>query len=385
MKKPNGFIWITLGCIVKILAFLKGQKIIKKTKIVGPAITLSNHTSFFDFVYTTAVLYPRRTTYLAAKKMFYDPVLSIFLRLARAIPKSLLEPDPVATVKALKIIKQGGILSIFPEGQISASGVFLTPSFSIAKLIKKANVPVYSIKHYNAYFVNPPWTKKTFAGRIETSVDILFNMDQISTYSEQELYHQLCERLAHNPHTFNQTRKLSYRIGDLKGLDCLLYQCPKCQQEPLSIQDRTVTCRHCGHTATLDNYWQLGSSTIDEYYEKQRAYIQNNYIQDSRYHLEESVTLMSFHQNKLVAVGKGILTLSKEGYTYVGTILNKAETLHFNSKVIPSLPSDIGRNIQIYHHGQIYQFEFNNRIMPTKFVLFSEILYQDLNDEAKMI
>lgn len=379
MKRPNPFIWIPLGLIVKLLAFFKRQKVIKRTKIHGPAITLSNHTSFYDFIYTNAVLYPKRTTYLAAKKMFYDPVLGFFLRLAGAIPKALLEPDPVATAKALKIIKQGGILSIFPEGQISASGVFLNPSFSIAKLIKKANVPVYSIKHHNAYFVNPPWTKKTFAGRVETAIEPLFTTEQIATYSEQEIFDKLCERLAHNPHTYNQTKKYRYHVGDLAGLDCLLYQCPKCQNESLSVKHRTISCSHCGHQAMLDNYWNLGDSTIDEYYEKQRAFIKAAFESNVNFSLSSDVDLMSFYENKLVKVGTGHLTLSREGYHYVGTVLDKEETLHFNSKLIPSLPSDIGRNIQIYHHGQIYQFEFSSRIMPTKFVLLSEILYEELN------
>src|SRR3989339_115812 len=108
MKRPNIFLYSILGFLVKIFAYFKGQRITKKLKISGPAIILSNHTSFYDFIYTTAAMYPHRVSYLAANKMFYDPLLGFFLHLARAIPKSLFQSDPAATLKAFKILKRKG-------------------------------------------------------------------------------------------------------------------------------------------------------------------------------------------------------------------------------------------------------------------------------------
>ena len=135
MKRPNIFLYSTLGLLVKAIAVFKGQRITQKVKVNKPAIILSNHTSWFDFMYTTAAMYPHRVSYLAASKMFYDPSINIFLKMARAIPKSLFQPDPGATLKAFRILKKGGIISVFPEGQISPYGKSLTPSFSIAKFI----------------------------------------------------------------------------------------------------------------------------------------------------------------------------------------------------------------------------------------------------------
>ncbi len=73
MKKPNGCLFWPLGGLLKVYAFIKGQRIIKKDKIKGPAITLSNHTSFYDFIYTTTALYPKRMNYLAHTKCFLIP------------------------------------------------------------------------------------------------------------------------------------------------------------------------------------------------------------------------------------------------------------------------------------------------------------------------
>lgn len=78
MKRPNPFLNITLGFLIKIFAIIKGQSIIKKCKIKGPAIILSNHTSFYDFIYTSAAMYPKRISYLAAKKMFMSQQQNTF-------------------------------------------------------------------------------------------------------------------------------------------------------------------------------------------------------------------------------------------------------------------------------------------------------------------
>lgn len=379
MKRPNLFIWLPLGLLVKVFSFFKGQRVRKTVTIKGPAITLSNHTSFYDFLYTTSVIYPRRTNYLAAKKMFYDPLLGFFLRLARAIPKALLEPDPVATIQALKIIKKGGILSIFPEGQISASGVLLEPSFAIAKLIKKANVPVYLIKHYNVYFVNPPWTKKSFSGRINTEVKLLLSSEEIVKFSDQQIFERIYHELFHNPHQYNQIKKYAYHVGNIHGLEHLLYQCPQCGKDGLQVEKSTLNCPHCQHQATLNKWWQLGDSSVYEYHEFQRHYLEKQLSEQAEFKLSSAVTLQSFRGKKVVNVGRGHLKLSLNGYAYLGTIDDQNVELHFDPKRIPSLPSDIGQNVQIYKNGQLYQFVFTDKIMPTKFVLLSEIIYKKLN------
>jgi hypothetical protein len=47
----------------------------------------------------------------------------------------------------------------------------------------------------------------------------------------------------------------------------------------------------------------------------------------------------------------------------------------------PALPSDIGRNVQIYEGDTIYQFEMDTRWMPTKMVHAGEYLYLKLKAE----
>lgn len=376
MKKPNIILFIILGFLLKIFSFFKGQKIIKKTVIKGPAITLSNHTSFYDFIYTTSAIYPKRMTYLAASKMFYEKGLSFFLKLARAIPKSLMQADPGATRKALTILKQKGIVSIFPEGQISPSGRTLIPSYAISKLIKKANVDVYIVKHQGAGIVNPPWTKKTFKGKIETQVYKLFSIEDVQSLSVMHIYQTIQEALYASQTEFVRSSPLTYHINDIRGLENVIYQCPSCLHEGLMGHNKHITCPSCGFTLNVDSKMLLNNKGIDEWFYEQAKRLADTIDHDENFLLTTNVNVHSFRNQLLTYVGEGVLTLDKEKYYFEGNIDQNPVSYTFLVKNIPTLPSDIGRNIQIYEHNQIYQFEMDIPYVPTKFVHAAEYLYE---------
>jgi 1-acyl-sn-glycerol-3-phosphate acyltransferase/DNA-directed RNA polymerase subunit RPC12/RpoP len=376
MKRPNLFLYVTLGFLLKIFACLKGNRITKKLTIKGPAIILSNHISFYDFVYTTAAMYPRRVTYLAAQKMFYEPGTRFFLKIARAIPKSLMQSDPVATLKAFRILKQNGIVSVFPEGQISPIGRTLTLSFSIAKFIKKAGVDVYIVKHKNAYLVNPPWSKKTFSGKSETEKVLIIKKDDLDHLELEDIYNIVSKSLSFSTGLYNEEKKYRYKLKSIDNLENVIYQCPKCFTEGLIAKKDRLVCPNCSHEMIYDAYGKIDGKTIDELFDQQAFRLQKDIDQDPNFELSSKVILQSIDQNVLRTVGFGRLTLTHNGYLYEGSYKDKMINHQFEIKNIQSLPSDIGRNVQIYEGYQIYQFEMKTKWLPTKFVHAGEYLYQ---------
>jgi len=375
MKKTNLFVNAFLGILIKMIAVIKGQRIIKKCQIKGPAIILSNHTSFYDFIYTIAAIYPRRVNYLAAKKMFYEPRTGFFLRLARAIPKSLMQADPVATLHALRILKQKGIISIFPEGQISPSGRSLLPAYSTAKFLRKAKVDVYIVKHMGAGLANPPWSKKTFRGKIETIKELIISKEAIKTMNDQEIYSIMKDKLYYAQSDYNDAKKYTYKLNDISNLENVIYQCPSCLHEGMTSDKHQLICPSCHHRLTYDKYGLLNGESIDDLFIKQESRVRESIDQNQNYQLEGRARLMSFRKNKLVEVGSGVISLKRFEYTYKGTIDDVQSELTFNVSSTPSLPSDIGRNIQIYEKDIIYQFEMDIKWLPTKMVHAGEYLH----------
>ncbi len=379
MKRTNLFLNLFFGFIIKIYAIIKGQRIIKNCKISGPAIILSNHTSFYDFIYTHAAMYPRRISYLAAKKMFYEPITGFFLRLARAIPKSLMQADASATLNVFRILRKKGIISIFPEGQISPSGRSLKPAFSIAKLLKKAGVNVYVVKHMGAGLVNPPWSKKSFKGKIETVKELIISKESLESMDIKDIYDIVCEKLFYSQSEDNSIKKYRYKLNDISNLENVIYQCPSCKHEGLISQKSKLICPNCNNTLAYDVFGRLENQGIDELFQRQEERVRKEIDEFPDYVFAAKTKLMSFRNKLLVVVGEGELVIKNFEYIYTGTIDDELKELRFKAGVIPSLPSDIGRNIQIYEGGQIYQFEMENKWMPTRMVHIGEYLYHLCN------
>lgn len=375
MKRPNWFLTILLGGLLRIFALFKGQRIRRIAKIHGPAIVLSNHTSFHDFIYTFSALYPHRVSFMAAGKMFYDPLLGFFLRLARAFPKCLFQADPVSTMNVFRILRQKGIVAIFPEGQISPIGVTQPISPAMAKLVKKAKVDVYMAKHKGAYLANPPWSKKTFRGPVETEVDLVLSQSRLAELSEAEILTILCDRLAYNVSAWNEEFRHAYRLNDIANLESVLYRCPACGNETLRNDGKSLLCPACGTTLTYDRFGKVGGRRIDDLYHAQERVVREEIEANPDFRLVSPVKLESYRGKRMETVGEGTLTLDRNEYVYEGTFDGEVVVKRFDPKNVPTLPSDLGRNVQIYEGYLIYQFVMEDVHLPTRFVIAGEILH----------
>lgn len=383
MKRPNIILYTTLGFLLKIFAFFKGQRIQRLDTITKPAFVLSNHTSFYDFLYTTTAIYPHRVNYLAADKMFYDPVLGKLLRLARAIPKCLFQPDLPAVRATKQIIEKKGIVGIFPEGQISSIGKTYLPPFAISKLIKKQAVDVFVVKHHNAYFVNPPWSKRSFRGKIRTTVEKILTKEEIHTLNDAEIFAILNEKLAYHADQYNFEHKLTYKVNKIDNLENLLYHCPECGFDGLTVFKSSLHCPNCDLELNYNAYGRFDEYSISEMYAKQQAVLEQQIDQDSNFSLSAKVDLESYRDKKVCIVGKGTLTITKSEYIYEGTMDGVMTKKVFQTKNIPYLPSDIGVNVQIYEQYQLFQFVFENKQLTTKFVIAGEYCYRLQNPIIK--
>jgi len=370
--------WVCVGILLRIFAYFRGQRFENRIKIKGPAITLSNHSSWFDFAFTFSALYPKRTMFIAAEKMFYEPTLSPWLRFACAIPKKLYSADVRCVASALKLLKAGEIVSVFPEGQVSTTGKSIPIVQSTAKFLKKAAVPVYAIVHQNAGLVNPEWSKRTFSGRILTRYKLILTPSDLETLTHDEIHEIVTRELYFDPFEYNKIHKFEYKVKPVDRLDYILYRCVKCGHAPLETVKNSIICPHCGDKRALDKYGTLGGRGIDFHYRELASFTEREIEADPDYTLREHVRIMSFDRGSkamMKVVGEGTLTLSRSGYDYDGTLRGEAVTEHFDIKNVPFLPGDIGRNIQIYDGARYFQFEFDEPHIPIRYVLAGEYLH----------
>ena len=381
IKRPNPFLWLPLAGLLKISARFQGNRLENKIKIEKPAIILSNHASFRDYVFVTAALYPKRINYLAAAKMFYEPERRPFLKLARAIPICSFQGDLRAVSNAMHILKSGGLIGIFPEGQISYHGASLKPPFSIAKLIKKAKVNVYLVKNKNAYLMSPPWSKNVFKGNVYTRMHHLFTPEQLEKISESEIYNSVSKSLYFDAGAFNKEQKHRYKVRDIFNLENLIYQCPNCGFEGLESHFDRLVCPECHHELVYDQFGLLDQQSVFAHYERQRIALESLIADDNSYTITTSVRLVRYQGNNLVEVGHGRLTLNRDEYIYEGSDKDQNVLYRFATKSIQYLPVDIGADVQIYDNYEVYQFYMDTKYLPIKFSTAGEFFYRLKNEK----
>lgn len=78
-------------------------------------ILACNHVSDLDPV-LLGVAFPRAIRYMAKEELFHIPVLGFLIRKLGAFPVARGKGDIGAINNAVEIVKEGGILGIFPEG-----------------------------------------------------------------------------------------------------------------------------------------------------------------------------------------------------------------------------------------------------------------------------
>ncbi|HKM29538.1 MAG TPA: hypothetical protein VJZ51_02120, partial [Bacilli bacterium] len=235
-------------------------------------------------------------------------------------------------------------------------------------------------KHHNAYFVNPPWSKKTFPGRIETTKELIVTKEAISDMSYQEIYDLVVEKIYFNASEYNSKMDHSYRLNDISNLENVIYQCPNCNHQGLVSRKRDLFCPICQSSFIYDEKGRIGGYRIDHLFNNQQKTVQEQILKDTNYTLSSDVKLESFRNNRIVQVGFGILTLNQNEYIYQGVVDGVETTYHFDVKNTPTLPSDIGRNVQIYQGHQIYQFVFEDPKMPMMFVHAGEFMYHQFKN-----
>ncbi|HEU4458501.1 MAG TPA: MFS transporter [Methylibium sp.] len=111
----------------------------------GAAILVCNHVSFVDALLLMAAS-PRPIRFIMDHRIFATPVLGAIFRLAKAIPIAPQKDSPAtyerAFAEARKVLDEGELLCIFPEGGITQDGRLQPFKGGVMKVLETHPVPV---------------------------------------------------------------------------------------------------------------------------------------------------------------------------------------------------------------------------------------------------
>lgn len=181
--------------IIRFILHINGGLDIKGIENVpaeGGVIIASNHISYLDPPLLGAVL-PRGATFMARRGLFNIPLLGWFIK-HRAFPVDRGKTLPSTMKEAVKRLKNGELLIIFPEGKRSETGKLLEGKRGIgmiAHLSKAAVVPALIIGSNKALPVSAKWLKRA-------RISIAFDSPIYSStkYGEgNDLYENITQRI----------------------------------------------------------------------------------------------------------------------------------------------------------------------------------------------
>ncbi len=129
-----------------------------------PAILASNHLSFSDSVFIILVT-PRHITFLAKSDYFTGRGIKgwftkrFFHGIGQVpIDRSGGRASQAALLTGARILKQGDLLGIYPEGTRSPDGTLFRGRTGVARMALESNVPVIPVAMINTFEIQPPGT-----------------------------------------------------------------------------------------------------------------------------------------------------------------------------------------------------------------------------------
>ena len=129
----------------------------------GPAVLASNHVSYLDWLFLPLVVRLRRIVFLAKLEYFTRPgvkgrLLLYFFTATGQVPIDRAEADAAAAAlrTAQRLLGEGRLVGIFPEGTRSRDGRLYRGRTGVARLAAETGVPVVPCATVGVFHIAPP-------------------------------------------------------------------------------------------------------------------------------------------------------------------------------------------------------------------------------------
>lgn len=160
-KKKNYFVYdlVRITAALPGLLWLRPKKIYEseaaRSGLKGGVLVIANHANFCDPIYLMISLWRRRHHFVCIKDFFNGKFLSWLFTQFHCIPIDRENFSMDSLRKITDELKDGNLVSMFPEGYVHSEGGSLAPFKSgmvlIAMQSKKPIVPVYMKKPEKFY------------------------------------------------------------------------------------------------------------------------------------------------------------------------------------------------------------------------------------------
>ncbi len=142
-----GVINFTLRGITRTICEVDDSELSRIPK-KGPCILAGNHVNFLDAPILISHLQPRPIVALAKRETWDNPLIGMLFSSWNSIPIRRGEADMAAFRESLRVLKEGQMLAIAPEGTRSGTGKLQKGQPGIVPLALKSGAPIYPVAYF---------------------------------------------------------------------------------------------------------------------------------------------------------------------------------------------------------------------------------------------
>lgn len=278
--KPRHKVITALGApIVGLIARIKYHIKLDRFTRQGDRnwLVLANHQTDFDQFFVAAA-FRKPVYYVAMEDLFSNGFVSKLIEwLVAPIPFVKASSDLRAVMNCIRIVREGGTIALFPEGNRTYSGRTCYIKPSVAALAKKLGLPIAIFRIEGGYGVKPRWADKIRGGSMRAGVRRVIEPEEYKSMSKEELYELICSEL-----WVDETKDDGLYPSPVSAehLERVLYVCPDCGLSEFETGGELFRCRHCGREYRYLANRQLQSLTgespfryVADWYDYQEAFV----------------------------------------------------------------------------------------------------------------
>ena len=302
-----------------------------------PYLLLCNHASMVDLNLMMMSTHPRLVNNVMTLEGFRDytePLMRGLGVLGKR--KYVSDLHLVRNISyCLKDLKT--IFCMFPEARYSLDGCTSFLPESLGSLVRMMKVPVVMLKIHGNFVTNPQWNKINKFNWVEADMYPIFTAEEASTLPASEIFERIKKEFQYDDFKWQYDNKIVIDHPErAKGLNCLLYKCPKCGAEhKTEASGITLTCTACGKSWTMDEYGRLsGSDGVTEFphipdWSKWERECVREEIRNGTYYFEDTVRVETLPNGwKFHKQGEGKLIQTPEGTTLTCPFYGETYTLN---------------------------------------------------------
>jgi 1-acyl-sn-glycerol-3-phosphate acyltransferase len=212
---------------------VEGADYVPKT---GPAVLVANHACYLDPVFVGRATH-RTIWFTTTAEVFRKGVAAFLLRRLPAVPLRRYRPDPVACREMVRLLKEGEIVGIFPEGERTPHGGRQAPLESVASLLARLPYPMLPVGIVGSADVGPRWSDSLRRRPVTVRIGPALSLTPGDAVRQiEEAWRELI------PDTDEAVHLGRLHRGKLARI---LWRCPACGDEE-EFRPALLSCDACG-------------------------------------------------------------------------------------------------------------------------------------------